>query len=49
MPTWAWIVIVIAAVAVVGAVAWSAVNARRRKELQERFVRSGMELQRQHR
>ena len=37
MPTWAWIVIVIAAVVVGGAIAWSAVNARRRKELQERF------------
>lgn len=37
MPTWAWIVIVIAAVVVVGGIAWSAVNARRRKELQERF------------
>jgi hypothetical protein len=38
MPTWAWIVIVIAAaVIVVGAIAWSAARARRRKGLQERF------------
>jgi hypothetical protein len=37
MPTWAWIVIVIAAVMLLGAVAWSAYNGRKRKHLQERF------------
>ena len=37
MPTWAWIVIVIAAVVVVAAIAWNAYNARRRRGLQERF------------
>ena len=37
MPTWAWIVIVIAAVLIVGAIAWSAASARRRKGLQDRF------------
>jgi hypothetical protein len=37
MPTWAWIVIVIAAVVIVGAIVWSATKARRRKGLQERF------------
>ena len=37
MSTWVWIVIAIAAVIVVAAVAWSANNARRRKDLQERF------------
>jgi hypothetical protein len=38
MPTWAWIVIVVAAaVVVIGAIAWSAARARRRKGLQERF------------
>ena len=37
MPTWAWIVIVIAAVVVVAAIVWNANNARRRKGLQERF------------
>lgn len=37
MPTWAWIVIVVAAVVIVGAIVWSAAKARRRKELQERF------------
>jgi hypothetical protein len=37
MPTWAWIVIVVAAVIIVGAIAWSAARARRRQGLQERF------------
>jgi hypothetical protein len=37
MPTWAWIVIVIAAAVIVCAIVWSAAKARRRKELQERF------------
>src|SRR4029453_11366935 len=37
MPTWAWILIVIAAVVIVGAIAWSAYNTRRRRGLQERF------------
>jgi hypothetical protein len=37
MPTWAWIVIVIAAVLIVGAIAWNAYNARRRHGLQNRF------------
>ena len=37
MPTWAWIVIVAAAVIVVAAIAWSAYNTRRRKSLQDRF------------
>jgi hypothetical protein len=38
MPTWAWIVIVVAAaIIVVGAIAWTAARARRRKGLQERF------------
>jgi hypothetical protein len=37
MPTWAWIVIVVAAVLVVGAIVWSATRARRRRGLQERF------------
>jgi len=37
MPTWAWIVIVVAAVIIVGGIAWSAARARRRKGLQERF------------
>jgi hypothetical protein len=37
MPTWAWIVIAIAAVVIIGAIAWSASRARRRRELQERF------------
>ena len=37
MPTWAWIVIVVAAVLIVGAIVWSATRARRRRDLQERF------------
>lgn len=37
MPTWAWIVIVVAAVLIVGAIVWSATRARRRRGLQERF------------
>jgi hypothetical protein len=37
MPTWAWIVIAIAAVVIVGAIAWSAYNSRRRRGLQQRF------------
>jgi hypothetical protein len=37
MPTWAWIVIVIAAVLIVGAIAWKAFDARRRRGLQDRF------------
>jgi len=37
MPTWAWIVIVIAAVVLLGAIAWSAAKARKRKQLQESF------------
>jgi FtsZ-interacting cell division protein ZipA len=37
MPTWAWIVIVVAAVVIVGAIVWSATRARRRRDLQERF------------
>lgn len=37
MPTWAWILIAIAAVVIIGAIAWSAARARRRKGLQERF------------
>lgn len=37
MPTWAWILIVIAAVLIVGAIAWKAINARRRHGLQNRF------------
>lgn len=37
MPSWAWIVIVIAAVVIVGAIAWSAYNTRRRRGLQDRF------------
>jgi hypothetical protein len=38
MPTWAWIVIAIAAaVIIIGAIAWSASRARRRRGLQERF------------
>ena len=37
MPTWAWILIAIAAVVIIGAVAWSAYNTRRRRGLQERF------------
>jgi len=37
MPTWAWILIVIAAVLVVGAIAWKALNTRRRHGLQNRF------------
>lgn len=37
MPTWAWIVIVIAAVVVLAAIAWSAYSTRRRRGLQERF------------
>jgi hypothetical protein len=37
MPTWAWILIAIAAVVIIGAIAWSALNARRRRGLQDRF------------
>ena len=37
MSTWVWVVIAIAAVVVVGAVAWSMIAARRRRGLQERF------------
>ena len=37
MPTWAWILIVIAAVLIVGAIAWKAFSARRRHGLQNRF------------
>jgi hypothetical protein len=37
MPTWAWILIAIAAVVIVGAIAWSAYTSRRRRGLQERF------------
>jgi len=37
MPTWAWILIAIAAVAIIGAIAWSAFSARRRRGLQDRF------------
>ena len=37
MPNWAWIVIVIGAVVVLAAIAWSAYNTRRRRGLQERF------------
>ena len=37
MPTWGWIVIAIAAVVVLAAIAWSAYNSRRRKDLQDRF------------
>jgi hypothetical protein len=37
VPTWGWIVIAIAAVVVLAAIAWSAYNSRRRKDLQERF------------
>ena len=37
MPTWAWIVIAVAAVVVVALVVWSAVRARRTRTLQEGF------------
>jgi hypothetical protein len=37
VPTWGWIVIAIAAVVVLAAIAWSAYNSRRRKDLQDRF------------
>ena len=37
LPTWAWILIVIAAVLIVGAIAWKAFNARRRHGLKNRF------------
>jgi hypothetical protein len=37
VPTWGWIVIAVAAVVVLAAIAWSAYNSRRRKELQDRF------------
>ena len=37
MPTWAWILIAIAAVLIVGGIAWNAYNARRRRGLQDRF------------
>lgn len=37
MPSWAWILIAVVAVAVVAAVVWRALAARKTKELQERF------------
>src|SRR4051794_32243458 len=37
MPGWLWAVIIVAAVIVIGAVAWSALRARRSRELQGRF------------
>jgi hypothetical protein len=37
MPVWAWILIAIGAVIVLGALAWSAYSSRRRGRLQERF------------
>jgi hypothetical protein len=37
VPTWGWIVIAIAAVVVLAAIAWSAYNSRRSKDLQQRF------------
>jgi hypothetical protein len=37
VPTWGWIVIVVAAVVVLAAIAWSAYSSRRRKGLQENF------------
>jgi hypothetical protein len=37
MPGWLWAVIIVAAVIVIGAVAWSAFRARRSRELQGRF------------
>jgi hypothetical protein len=37
VPTWGWVVIAIGAVVVLAALVWSAVAARRRKGLQERF------------
>jgi len=37
MPSWAWIVIVIAAIVVTAAVVWAAMKSRRSRALQERF------------
>jgi hypothetical protein len=37
MPTWGWILIAVAVVVVLAAIGWSAIAARRRKGLQERF------------
>jgi hypothetical protein len=37
MPGWLWVVIVVAALIIVAAVAWSAMRARRSRELQGRF------------
>ena len=37
MPTWGWVLIAIGAVVVLAALVWSAVAARRRKGLPERF------------
>ena len=37
MPAWAWVVIIVAAVVVVGVVAWKALRDRRSKTLQDRF------------
>jgi hypothetical protein len=37
MPAWAWVVIVVAAVVVVGVVAWKALRDHRSKTLQDRF------------
>jgi hypothetical protein len=37
MPTWAWVVIVVAAVIVLGLVAWTAFRANRRRRLQQDF------------
>ena len=37
MPSWAWIVIVVAAIVVAAAVVWAAMKSRRSRGLQERF------------
>jgi hypothetical protein len=37
MPVWLWVVIIVAAVIVIAAVAWSALRTRRSRELQGRF------------
>jgi hypothetical protein len=37
MPTWAWIVIIAAAVVVLAAVAWAAMSTARRRSLRDRF------------
>jgi hypothetical protein len=37
VPTWGWVLIVVGAAVVLAALVWSAVSARRRKGLQERF------------